>query len=67
MNKTKNNLQKIWEQLDNVSGELYNVIDSLSRMSNLPEGITKKYNRIDVFLIDSLKNDIEELINNKTK
>lgn len=62
INKTKENFEIIYKQLDNASGELYNAIDNLARVVDLPKEIIEKYKRIDVSLIDSLRYDIEQLI-----
>lgn len=62
INKTKENFDIIYKQLDNASGELYNAIDNLARMVDLPKEIIEKYERIDVSLIDSLRYDIGKLI-----
>lgn len=64
-NKTKNNLRKVWEQLDNASGEIYNALESISRMTDLPDTIKRQVEMIDVSRIDMLKNEIEELIQTK--
>lgn len=48
--------------LDNASGELYNALDNLARMVDLPEIVKRQADMIDVDRIDSLKNEIEELI-----
>jgi hypothetical protein len=63
--KTENNLRTIWTQLDNASGALYNALDTLARMSDLPEIIKRQADMIDVTRIDGLKNEIEELFYKK--
>lgn len=65
MNKTINNLKTVWAQLDKASGELYNALDNLSRMSGLPEEVTKAMERVDVEVFTSIKNEIEALIEDK--
>lgn len=62
INKTKENFEIIYKQLDNASGELYRAIDNLARMVDLPKEIIEKFERIDVSLIDSLRYDIGKLI-----
>lgn len=62
INKTKENFEIIYKQLDNASGELYRAIDNLARMVDLPKEIIEKFERIDVSLIDSLRYDIRKLI-----
>ena len=65
LNKTKNSLQTVWDSLDKASGELYNTLDNLSRMVNLSDTIKRQADMIDVTRIDTLKNEIEELIREK--
>ncbi|PAD70837.1 hypothetical protein CHH83_02400 [Bacillus sp. 7586-K] len=65
VNKTKNNLELVWKQLDDASGSLYNALDNLSGMVNLEEDILRQADMIDVSRIDTLKEKIEALINNK--
>lgn len=64
-NKTDNNLRLIWEQLDNASGALYNALDTLARMSDLPETMKRQADMIDVSRIDILKNEVEDLFKKK--
>jgi hypothetical protein len=54
-----------WKQLDNASSELYNALDTLSRMVDLSDTVRRQSDMIDVSRIDILKNEIEELINQK--
>lgn len=65
INKTEKNLQLIWQQLDNASGELYNALDSLARMVELSDNIKRQADTIDITRIDGLKQEIEELIEKK--
>jgi hypothetical protein len=61
-NKTRKNLQQLWEQLDNASGELYEALFTLSLMTGIPEDIQKDAERLDITAIDNLKNKIEEIL-----
>jgi hypothetical protein len=65
VNKTVKNLETIWKQLDNASGELYNALDNLARMVELSTDIKRQADMIDITRIDGLKQEIEELIENK--
>ena len=67
LNKTEKNLQLIWKQLDNASGELYNALDNLARMVDLSDDIKRQADMIDVTRIDCLKHEIEDLIESKKK
>lgn len=67
INKTENNLKKIWEQLDNASGELYNALDNLASMVDLSDQIKRQADMIDVTRIDGLKQEIEVLIEEKQR
>jgi hypothetical protein len=50
-------------QLDNASGELYNALFNLSRVvPHLPPHIIKQINRLDITLVDSIKNELEILL-----
>jgi hypothetical protein len=63
--KSKKNLERIWKQLDNASGELYNAREAIASMSDMPKEVTSSADRIDVTEIDSLKSEIELLIDAK--
>jgi len=65
MNKTENNLQTVWEQLDNASGELDNALTNLGMMRNIPGEVKKSIDLIDTSQIVNLKNEIEKLMNKK--
>lgn len=61
VNKTQSNLQQVWEQLDNASGELYNAAHNILSMVDLPHHVRKAVEQLDIAAIDALKNAIEEL------
>lgn len=51
------------EQLDNASGELYNALDNLSRITvYLSPRIRQQLQILDITLIDSIKNELAELL-----
>lgn len=65
VNKTVNNLKKVWQQLDDASGALYNALDNLSHMTDLEPKIQRQADMIDVTRIDGLKQEIEAMIEAK--
>lgn len=65
MNKTTNNLKKVWEKLDLASGDLYNALDALASMKGLSEEIKRLSDMIDITRVDVLKNEVEALIEAK--
>lgn len=64
LNKTKSNLELIWQQLDDACGSLDNAFDNIGSMTNL-ENIKADASQIDLSAIVDLKNQIEELIEEK--
>lgn len=69
INKTLGNLERIWTQLDNSCGELENALFSLTSMNNLESNIWKSIERNSNAFdeIVSLKNQVEEMIEEKKK
>jgi len=67
VNKTVNNLQTVWNQLDKASEQLYNALDNLASMTNLSETVKRQMDIIDVSRVDGLKGEIEALIIEKGK
>lgn len=64
LNKTKSNLELIWQQLDDACGSLDNAFDNIGRIVG-EEQIKDDASRIDFSAIVDLKNQIEELIEKK--
>jgi hypothetical protein len=62
VNTRKRKLKRIWRQLDEASGSLYNAIDNLARLKDLPISIKAEIERIDVSQITELKNIVEDII-----
>ena len=62
INKTKNNLQKVWELLDTTCASLENAILMISSMVDMPEDVEKSMNQIDFSAIVDLKEQIEILM-----
>lgn len=67
INKTKSNLERVWENLDNACGSLENAFFDIASMVEMPEEIKKGYEGIDFSAIVNLKNEIEEMIEEKDK
>lgn len=67
LNKTENNFKTIWQQLDNASGELYNALDNLARMVDIPDNLRRQADMIDITRIDGLKQEIEQLMEQKVE
>jgi hypothetical protein len=65
VNKTENNLELVWKQLDDASGALYNALDNLARMVDLSENVKRQADTIDITRIDGLKQEIEALLEEK--
>lgn len=60
--KTKNNLQEIWNKLDDACGNIENASIELSQMS-LSDNVVSAIDMVDFSSIVNLKNEIEELMN----
>jgi hypothetical protein len=67
INKTTKSLNLIWARLDDASGNLYNALDSLGRMTDLSDETKKLAEMIDISRIDILKDEIEELLIKKER
>ncbi|AZU98990.1 hypothetical protein pW2_167 [Bacillus phage pW2] len=65
VNKTVNNLKRVWQQLDDASGAVYNALENLAQMTDLDQKIKRQVDMIDVTRIDGLKQEIEEMIKEK--
>jgi hypothetical protein len=61
INKTKNNLQKVWELLDSACDSLDNAFTMINQMSDI-QHIKDSTDLIDFTTIINLKNEIEELL-----
>lgn len=64
-NKTKKNLENVWQQLDDVCGLLDQAFHNIGTMTNIPEETIYRIERIDVSAIVMLKNSVEALIQEK--
>lgn len=59
---TVGNLNLIWKQLDNASSNLYNATDNIMDLPKVANKVDPLLNRLDISLIDSIKNEIEAMI-----
>ena len=62
VNKTKNNLQKIWNNLDKAYEQMEMALDDIALMKNLSKDIVDDMEGFDISKISCLKNDIEMLL-----
>lgn len=61
-NKTKNNLQEVWNCLDSAYESMENAIDKLSSMADLPEDFVSEIDEFDISAISSLKQRVEVMM-----
>lgn len=64
VNKTKENLQELWQLLDDASGSLYNACGMITSMTGIQD-IKDDMDKIDLSAIVELKNKVEALKNGK--
>lgn len=64
INKTQNNLQSVWDNLDLAYEYMEKAIDDLSRMTGLPTELEKIVEQYDLSEISMLKQEVEELMLN---
>ena len=62
VNKTKNNLQKVWNNFDMAYEHLENAFEMLNNMSGLPSELKNEIDRFDITEISSLKQSVEMLM-----
>ena len=55
-------LRTIWKQLDQVDGEFYNAKENLAELENIPPEILESLNRVDITLVTSVKNEVENAL-----
>jgi hypothetical protein len=60
--KTEKNLQNILDNLDNAYERMEKVIEDLSLMVNIPDGLKNDVERFDISAISCLKAEVEELL-----
>lgn len=62
VNKTKNNLQTVWNDLDAAYEHMERAIEKLTNMVGLPDELAKMVEQYDLSEISILKQEIEELM-----
>lgn len=62
LNKTQNNLQSVWNELDLSYEHMERAIENLARMVNLPINLKRMVEQYDLSEISALKQEVEELM-----
>lgn len=65
VNKTKNRLMEVWNDLDESYERMERSLEKLSSMSNLPDELEQEMNNFDISAISSLKQHVEMLLGNE--
>lgn len=66
VNKTKNRLMEIWNDLDEAYERMERSLEKLSAMSNLSDELEQEINNFDISSISSLKQHVEIMLGNET-
>ena len=64
INKTQNNLQSVWNNLDVAYEYMERVIEDLSQMTGLPDELERMVERYDLSESSMIKQEVEELMEN---
>lgn len=64
INKTQNNLQSVWNNLDLAYEHMERAIEDLSQMTGLPDELEKIVEQYDLSEIGIMKQKVEELMFN---
>lgn len=62
INKTQNNLQSVWNNLDLAYEHMERAIEDLSQMTGLPGELEKMIGQYDLSEISMIKQEVEELM-----
>lgn len=62
INKTQNNLQSVWNNLDLAYEHMERAIKDLSQMTGLPDELEKMIGQYDLSEISMIKQEVEELM-----
>ena len=62
INKTQNNLQSVWNNLDLAYEHMKRAIEDLSQMTGLPDELEKMIGQYDLSEISMIKQEVEELM-----
>lgn len=67
VNKTTNNLKKVWDWLDNASSNIENAVGNIDRMTEISEELKELTDRVlhSSYTINALKSEIGELLEEK--
>lgn len=65
VNKTKNRLMEVWNDLDEAYEHMERSLEKLSAMSNLSDEFEQEINNFDISAISSLKQHVEMLLGNE--
>lgn len=66
VNRTKNRLMEVWNDLDEAYEHMERSLEKLSSMSNLSDEFEQEINNFDISAISSLKQRVEMLLGNET-
>lgn len=64
INKTQNNLQSVWNNLDLAYEYMERAIEDLSQMTGLPNELERMVDQYDLSEISIMKQEVEELMLN---
>lgn len=64
INKTQNNLQLVWNNLDLAYEYMERAIENLSQMTGLPDELERMVEQYDLSEISIMKQEVEELMLN---
>ena len=64
INKTQNNLQSVWNNLDLAYEHMERAIEDLSQMTGLPDELERIVDQYDLSEISIMKQEVEELMFN---
>lgn len=62
VNKTKNRLMEVWNDLDEAYECMERSLEKLFSMSSLPDELEQEMNKFDISAISSLKQHVEMLL-----
>lgn len=62
VNKTQNNLQSVWNNLDLAYEHIERAIEDLSQMTGLPDELEKMVEQYDLSELSIMKQEVEELM-----
>ena len=65
VNRTKNRLMEVWNDLDEAYEHMERSLEKLSSMSNLSDEFEQEINNFDISVISSLKQHVEMLLGNE--